>query len=97
MDRIWPVLTSITTAVPLRAFDDSIARASACSDSYWSWVSSVSSSPVPGVVATLSVTGDCGRATPAGDCMIVSLPSMPAKQAVVRRTRDPRRPALRRS
>ena len=68
MDRIWPVLTSITTAVPLSEFEDSIALASVCSDSYWSCVSSVSSSPVPGVVATLSLTGDCGagrrQATP---------------------------------
>ena len=78
MERIWPVLTSITTAVPLTAFEDSIALASACSDSYWSWVSSVSSMPVPGVVATWFATGDCGSATPAGDSMIVSLPSVPA-------------------
>ena len=36
MERIWPVLTSMTTAVPLTAFEVSIALASACSDSYWS-------------------------------------------------------------
>ena len=83
MERICPVLTSITTAVPLTAFDDSIALASACSDSYCSWVSNVSSSPVPGVVATWFVTGDCGRATPAGDSMIVSLPAVPASWLVV--------------
>ena len=78
MERIWPVLTSITTAVPLTASDDSIALASACSDSYWSWVSRVSSNPVPGVVDTWFVTGDCGSATPAGDSMIVSFPAVPA-------------------
>src|SRR6185437_10041389 len=82
MERIWPVLTSITTAVPLTEFEDSIALANACSDSYWSWLSSVSSSPVPGVVATLSVTGDCGIVTPAGDFTIVSLPSVPANSVL---------------
>ena len=45
MERIWPVFTSMTTAVPLTAFDVSIALASACSDSYWSWESRVSSRP----------------------------------------------------
>src|SRR5271169_5010002 len=80
MERIWPVLTSITTAVPLTALEDSIALASACSDSYWSWVSNVSSMPVPGAVATWFATGDCGNATPAGDSMIVSLPSVPANR-----------------
>ena len=78
MERIWPVLTSMTTAVPLVELEDSIALARACSDSYWSCESSVSSSPVPGLEATWSVTGDWGRATPAGDSMIVSLPSTPA-------------------
>ena len=78
IERIWPVLTSITTAVPLTASDVSIALASACSDSYWSWVSRVSSSPVPGVVDTWFVTGDWGSATPAGDSMIVSFPAVPA-------------------
>ena len=80
MERIWPVFTSMTTAVPLTAFEVSIALASACSDSYWSCVSSVSSSPVPGVEDTWFVTGDCGSATPAGDSMIVSLPSTPARR-----------------
>ncbi len=78
IDRICPVLTSITTAVPLTAFEDSMALASACSDSYCSCVSRVNSRPVPGVVATSSVTGDCGMATPEGDSTIVSLPLMPA-------------------
>ena len=69
MERIWPVFTSMTTAVPLTAFEVSIALASACSDSYWSWVSRVSSRPVPGLEATWSVTGrlgqgHAGRATP---------------------------------
>ena len=65
MERIWPVLTSMTTAVPLVALEVSIALASACSDSYWSWESRVSSRPVPGLEATCWVTGDWGRATPA--------------------------------
>ena len=78
MERIWPVLTSITTAVPLTALDDSIALANACSDSYWSWVSRVSSRPVPGTVGVWLVTGDCGRATPEGDSMMVSFPAVPA-------------------
>ena len=69
MERIWPVLTSITTAVPLTALDDSMAWASACSDSYWSWLSRVSSRPVPGVVAAWFGHRVCGqrharRATP---------------------------------
>ena len=45
MERIWPVFTSMRIAVPLRACEDSMAWARACSDSYWSWVSRVSSSP----------------------------------------------------
>ena len=61
MERIWPVFTSITTAVPLTEFEVSMALASACSDSYWSWESSVSSRPVPGLEATWLVTGDCGQ------------------------------------
>ena len=83
MERTWPVFTSISTAVPLTAWDDSIALASACSDSYWSWVSSVSSRPVPGDVATWFATGDCGNATPPGDSMIVSLPSVPARRGLL--------------
>ena len=67
MERIWPVFTSMTMAVPLTASEVSIAFASACSDSYCSWESRVSSRPVPGVEATCCVTGDCGRVTPAGD------------------------------
>ena len=67
MERIWPVFTSMTMAVPLTALEVSIALARACSDSYCSCESSVSSRPVPGVVATCWVTGDCGSVTPAGD------------------------------
>ena len=66
MERIWPVFTSITTAVPLVALEVSIALANACSDSYWSWESRVSSRPVPGLEATCWVTGDWGRVTPRG-------------------------------
>ena len=58
MERIWPVFTSMTTAVPLTESDVSIAWANACSDSYWSWESRVSSRPVPGVVDFWFVTGD---------------------------------------
>ena len=80
MERIWPVFTSMTTAVPLTESDVSMARASACSDSYCSWESSVSSRPVPGVVDSWFVTGDWGSATPLGDSMIVSLPATPASR-----------------
>ena len=80
MERIWPVFTSMTTAVPLTAFEVSIALARACSDSYWSWESRVSSRPVPGLEDTWFVTGDWGSATPPGDSMIVSLPSTPARR-----------------
>ena len=80
MERISPVLTSMTMAVPLTELDVSIACARACSDSYCTCVSSVSSSPVPGDVATWFVTGDCGSATPPGDSMIVSLPAEPASE-----------------
>ena len=82
MERIWPVFTSMTTAVPLVAFELSIDLASACSDSYCSCESRVSSRPVPGLEATCCVTGDWGSVTPAGDCMIVSLPSTPASRVL---------------
>ena len=36
--------------------------------------------PVPGAVAIWFATGDCGNATPPGDSMIVSLPSVPANR-----------------
>ncbi len=78
IERTCPVFTSITTAVPLTAFDDSMARANVCSDWYWSWGSIVSSSPVPGVVATWLVIGAWGSVTPDGDSMIVSLPFVPS-------------------
>ena len=55
-----------------------MAPASACSDSYCSCESRVSSSPFPAVLATRSVTGDCGRATPDGDSRSVNLPDVPA-------------------
>ena len=73
MERIWPVLTSMTIAVPLVASEETMALANACSDSYWSCLSKVSSRPVPGLPATWLVTGDCGRVTPDGDSMMVSL------------------------
>ena len=78
MERIWPVFTSMTTAVPLTELEVSIALANACSDSYCSCESRVSSRPVPGLEATCWVTGDWGSVTPAGDSSIVALPLVPA-------------------
>ena len=51
IDRISPVLTSITIAVPESAPDAAICWPSACSVTYWRGWSMVSSSPWPGVLA----------------------------------------------
>ncbi len=89
MERIWPVFTSMTTAVPLTELEVSIALANDCSDSYCSWESSVSSRPVPGLEATCCVTGDWGRVTPPGDSMYVALPGVPARRELSPNSRPP--------
>ena len=66
MERIWPVFTSMTTAVPLTELEVSIALASDCSDSYCSWESSVSSRPVPGTRGHLLRHRGLGQSHAAG-------------------------------
>ena len=79
MERIWPVFTSMTTAVPLTA----LRGLDRLGQRLLGLVLElgVERELQPGARAsrpTWSVTGDWGSATPAGDSMIVSLPSVPA-------------------
>ena len=78
MARMSPLFTSMTTAVPPVAWDATISAASACSATYWTDSSRVSSMPVPGVDGV-----DCpplGRATPSGDVRMLVLPALPASR-----------------
>ncbi len=67
----------MTTAVPLKAWEAAISAANACSATYWTDSSMVSSSPVPGVEATELPAP--GRVTPSGVSIRLLEPALPAR------------------
>ena len=77
MARMSPVLTSMITAVPPVAWEATISAARACSATYWTDSSRVSSSPVPGVAGVDWLP--LGRATPLGDVSTSVAPALPAR------------------
>ena len=79
MARMSPVLTSITSAVPPVAWEARISAASACSATYWTDSSKVSSIPVPACAGVDWLP--LGSATPSGDCMRWVVPGRPANIA----------------
>ena len=77
IERMSPVRTSITSAIPLVAWVATICAARSCSVVYCSCWSKVSSRPVPARATRWSVAGVPGRVTPPGDSSSVSLPGVP--------------------
>lgn len=77
MARMSPDFTSITTAVPPWAWEATTSAARACSATYWTDSSMVSSRPVPGWAAVVWLP--LGRATPPGDWSRSSVPAVPAR------------------
>ena len=80
MERICPVFTSMTMAVPLSDCDDSMAWARACSDLVLQLRYRGSARvPVPALLADpVGHRGLRAAPRPEGDSMIVSLPAVPA-------------------
>ena len=77
MARMSPVFTSMMTAVPAVACEARISEASACSATYWTDSSRVSSRPVPGSAGV--DRSPLGRVTPSGDSRTSVVPGLPAK------------------
>ncbi len=79
MERISPVRVFMTMAIPLLACDAVISEPRACSVTYWSGSSMVSSMPVPALEEDNCVVLP-GSVTPLGDCSIVSVPFSPPRR-----------------
>src|SRR5664280_2719786 len=78
MARTSPVFTSMTTAVPLNAWEAEISAASACSATYCTDWSMVSSTLVPGVELT-AASAPPGSVTPSGAVRRLFDPALPAR------------------
>ena len=77
MARMSPVFTSMITAVPDVGFEATISAARACSVTYCTDSSRVSSSPVPGWAGVDASV--LGSVTPSGDSRTSVLPALPAR------------------